>query len=523
MERDAGLAAPDHPRPRRHGRPGRPGPGDVRRAAGRDRPADDDLLRVLGCRTRSACSARCRGSTPDGHGAAAPDTRQPAVPARPSAPAARSPLGARSPPSICLTEEPALTGRPRSRAPRATVRPPLPPATPACSLPSWADYRDVDGSDATLVATEVSRRRETARQPVGRQTGPLLEVRDLVKHFPIRGGGTDPAHGRRGPRGLRRLLRSGGRGDARAGRGVGLREVDHGARRPPAARPDLGVGSLSRAPSSPARAAGSSGRCGSDLQVVFQDPFASLDPRMPVGRDRRRAAADPRALGPRTGPRSASTGSSSWSASSRARQPLPQRVLRRSAPACRHRPGPRARAQAAGARRARLGARRLHPGRGREPAGGPAGPSSAWPTCSSRTTCPWCGTSRDRVAVMYLGKIVEIGDRHEVYETPRAPLHPGAAVGRAGPRPRPRAAAAADRARGDVPSAVAPPSGLPVPDPVLEGPGDLRQRGARAGRPRSGPPRRLPLRRGHPGHPRRVISLGPAASPFSWPGLLRTC
>ena len=41
----------------------------------------------------------------------------------------------------------------------------------------------------------------------------------------------------------------------------------------------------------------------------------------------------------------------------------------------------------------------------------------------------------DRVAVMYLGKIVETGTRSQVYERAVAPVHPGAAVRGAGARP----------------------------------------------------------------------------------------
>ena len=41
----------------------------------------------------------------------------------------------------------------------------------------------------------------------------------------------------------------------------------------------------------------------------------------------------------------------------------------------------------------------------------------------------------DRVAVMYLGRIVEIGDRDELFERAGAPLHAGAAVGDPAARP----------------------------------------------------------------------------------------
>ena len=66
----------------------------------------------------------------------------------------------------------------------------------------------------------------------------------------------------------------------------------------------------------------------------------------------------------------------------------------------------------------------------------------------------------DRVAVMYLGKLVEVGPAGRAVRAAAAPLHAGAPVGRGRPRP---GRCSGRRRRivlsGDVPSPLAPPSG----------------------------------------------------------------
>ena len=99
------------------------------------------------------------------------------------------------------------------------------------------------------------------------------------------------------------------------------------------------------------------------------------------------------------------------------------------------------------------------------------------------------------VAVMYLGKIVEIGDRETIYGVAAPPLHASAAVGGArrqagGHRRPPRA----DPARGRRAEPDQPAVRLPVPHPLPPGPGDLRQGRAAADADRQAAQGRLPLR-----------------------------
>ena len=104
----------------------------------------------------------------------------------------------------------------------------------------------------------------------------------------------------------------------------------------------------------------------------------------------------------------------------------------------------------------------------------------------------------DRIAVMYLGKIVEIGPRDDIYRDADAPVHAGAALGRPDRVAQPARQAKPDRARGRRPEPREPPVGLPIPDALLEGAGDLLRAGAAARVARSGPARAalgLPLRR----------------------------
>ena len=114
----------------------------------------------------------------------------------------------------------------------------------------------------------------------------------------------------------------------------------------------------------------------------------------------------------------------------------------------------------------------------------------------------------DRVAVMYLGKIVELGARTDVYERP---MHPyTVALLSAVPIPDPTRATKRERIllTGRRPEPPQPAPRLPLPYAVLEGAGDLRGGGTPAGRFGAGSQGGVPLPRERPG----LIAASPTFS-----------
>ena len=105
----------------------------------------------------------------------------------------------------------------------------------------------------------------------------------------------------------------------------------------------------------------------------------------------------------------------------------------------------------------------------------------------------------DRVAVMYLGKIVEIGTEDEIYDAADPPVHPGAAVGGAGAGPGgPRAPRRSSGWRVTCRRPANPPSGCRFRTRCWKAQDICAARSRRWSRAAADRTQRLPLRRAAP-------------------------
>ena len=207
-----------------------------------------------------------------------------------------------------------------------------------------------------------------------------------------------------------------------------------------------------------AATAGDLRRLRKDIQVVFQDPYSSLDPRATVGDS---IAEGLRAHGVDAAERTQRVCAvmELVGLDPKVRSPLPARVQRWTAPTDRHRPRPRRRAEVprSPTSRCRRSTCRSAPRS-----------STCCATCSAASGSRSCSSSHDlavvehlcdRVAVMYLGQIVEVAGRDELFANPRHPYTKALLSSVPIPDPVRRAERKRIILTGDVPSPANPPSG----------------------------------------------------------------
>jgi len=352
---------------------------------------------------------------------------------------------------LCLAEEPALAAVAHGHMAACHRAGEVAGGATDLFAPSWADTGNgaADGPPAREAAVAAAQAAATGDA--------VVEVKDLVKHFPILGRGIirrriADAHAVCGvsidlyPRETLGLVGESGCGKSTTARAIlQLVQSTSGSVRYQGQE----LTSQSRRQLRPLR---------QQIQVVFQDPYASLDPRMPVGD----IVAEPLRIHGR------------WQ-----RQQGPERVselFRLVGLNPEHRN--RYPHEFSGGQRQRVGIARALSLDPRvivldEPVSAldvsvQAGVVNLLEELQDRLSLSYLFIAHDlsvvrhicdRVAIMYLGKIVETGTRTEVYETPSHPYTQ--ALLSAVPVPDP----VIERRRrrillsGDVPSAIAPPSG----------------------------------------------------------------
>ncbi len=271
--------------------------------------------------------------------------------------------------------------RRRSRAARPADRLPAVPALPvrARALPPRVAGAGRTGRAARPLPLPARRRRPAGARLAGRvrsrrgdrvtTAAPLLEARALTRHYTVSRGLWKPKGLVRALDGATFTVAAGQTlavvGESGCGKSTLARQVTM------IERPTSGALLLDGTDVGTADAAARR-RLRPLVQMVFQNPYASLNPRKKVGTLLEEPLAINTTLDAAARRDAAESDDGARGPAPRALPALSAHVLRRPAAAHRRRPGADAEAAAGRRRRAGLGARRLDPGAGAQPADGPA-------------------------------------------------------------------------------------------------------------------------------------------------------